>query len=102
MPAEPQPSGRRATPHASCFIPGLMYAGVINQQIVYCCHPVVIMGRTGMAASFGDVEDALHFLMKRGFGLGTVYRHSGSNWDKVEVDPRRVLDRWTGSAVLRG
>jgi hypothetical protein len=47
-----------------------------------------------MAASFGDVEDALRFLMKRGFGLGTVYRHSGSNWDRVNVDPRRVLDRW--------
>ena len=72
-----------------------MYAGVINQQIVYCCHPVVIIGRTGMAASFGDVEDALRFLMKRGFGLGTVYRHSGSNWDKVDVDPRRLLDRWS-------
>lgn len=76
-----------------------MYVGVINQQIVYCCHPVVIIGRSGMAASFGNLEDAHRFLLKRGFGLGLVYRHSGSNWDKVEVDPRQVLDRWAAPAA---
>lgn len=68
-----------------------MYGGVIKGRIVYCCHPVVVVGRSGVAASFGDVDEALRFLAKRGFGFGVVYRHSGSNWDRVEVDPLEVL-----------
>jgi hypothetical protein len=70
-----------------------VYAGVINKQVVYCCHPVVVVGKTGVAASFAVVDDALRFLVKRGFGLGSVYRHNGLNWDMVEVDPAQVLDQ---------
>jgi hypothetical protein len=69
-----------------------MYGGVIKNEIVYCCHPVVVVGASGVAASFTDVDDALHFLAKHGFGFGAVYRHSGSNWDRVEVDPLKVLE----------
>lgn len=73
-----------------------MYAGVINRQIVFCCHPVVVVSGSGVAASFSDVEEALRFLAKRGFGFGTVYRHNGSDWDKVEVDPLVVLAKLSG------
>jgi len=69
-----------------------MYGGVIKDRIVYCCHPVVVVGGSGVAASFGDVDDALRFLAKHGFGYGVVYRHSGSNWDRVDVDPLEVLE----------
>lgn len=69
-----------------------MYGGVINRQVVYCCHPVVVMGKTGVAASFADLNEALKFLMSRGFKSGAVYRHSGSDWDKVDYSPLQILD----------
>jgi len=69
-----------------------MFAGVIESKIIYCCHPVIVVGKSGVAASFGDVDAALRFLMERGFGFGAVYRHTGSDWDKVEVDPLAVLE----------
>ena len=75
-----------------------MYAGVINRQVVFSCHPVVIVGRTGVAASFGDVDEAMRFLLQRGVKFGAVYRHSGSDWDKVEFDPVQVLDSLSGRA----
>jgi hypothetical protein len=75
-----------------------MYAGVINRQVVYCCHSVIVVGRTGVAASFSTVDDALRFLAKRGFGFGAVYRHDGSDWDKVELDPIQLLDEWSDPA----
>jgi hypothetical protein len=74
-----------------------MYGGVIRDRIVYCCHPVVVVGSSGVAASFGDVDEALRFLAKRGFGFGAVYRHSGSNWDRVIVDPLVVLESLKGN-----
>lgn len=70
-----------------------MYAGVINRQVVFCCHPVVVVGKRGVAASFQTVDDALRFLVARGFGTGAVFRHNGSDWDKVAVDPLQVLEQ---------
>ena len=74
-----------------------MYAGVINRQVVFCCHPVVVVGRSGVAASFSVVDAAFRFLVQRGFGYGTVYRHNGSDWDKVDFDPLKVLEKMSGS-----
>jgi hypothetical protein len=69
-----------------------VYAGIINRQMVFCCHPIVVMGRHGVAASFSSQEEAFRFLVTRGFSVGTVFRHSGSNWDKLEIDPARIYE----------
>ncbi|MGA1238327.1 MAG: hypothetical protein ACO34E_15865 [Limisphaerales bacterium] len=69
-----------------------MYSGVIKNRIVYCCHPVVVVAKSGVAASFMQVDDAKRFLAHRGFGFGDIYQHNGSDWDKIEVDPIQVLD----------
>ena len=69
-----------------------MFSGVIKNRIVYCCHPVVVVGKSGVAASFSNVDEALQFLVERGLGYGTIYRHTGSDWDKVPVDPLQVLE----------
>ena len=72
-----------------------MYTGLINGQIVFCCHPFVVLGNQGVAASFKDLEGALRFLAHRGVGAARLYRHAGLNWDKVEVDPVQVLERYS-------
>jgi hypothetical protein len=74
-----------------------VYSGLINGQVVFCCHPVVVLGRRGVVASFNHLDGALRLLRERGFGAGVVYRHNGSDWDKVEVDPREVFQQWETS-----
>ena len=62
--------------------------GVINKQIVYCCHQVFVLCSKGVAAGFSRLEDAQRFLAGREFRSGFIYRHNGSDWDKVEDAPR--------------
>ena len=42
-----------------------MFVGVINKQIVYCCHPVFVLCSKGVAAGFSRLEDAQRFLAGR-------------------------------------
>jgi hypothetical protein len=63
-----------------------MFAGTINRQVVISCHPVIVAGQKGVAAGFGSLDDARRFLTGRGFRSGCIYRHNGSDWDKVEED----------------
>jgi hypothetical protein len=65
----------------------MMFAGVINQQLVISCHPVIVSGEQGVAAGFGSLDAARHFLEGRGFKAGFIYRHNGRDWDKVAPDP---------------
>jgi hypothetical protein len=80
-----------------------MYSGIINREVVFCCHPVVVIGKTGVAASFETEDDALRFLIGRGLRAGAVYRHDGSKWDRLQVDVReayaRLFREEGGSAV---
>jgi len=78
-----------------------MFAGVINRQVVFCCHPVVVLGPSGVAASFDNEEDALRFVIGRGPPLGTVYRHNGSKWDMPKVDPGETYQRLFGQEPKR-
>jgi hypothetical protein len=55
----------------------------------------VVLGNQGVAASFKDLDGALRFLAHRGVGAARLYRHAGLNWDKVEVDPVQVLERYS-------
>ncbi len=60
-----------------------MFAGVVNRQIFFSCHPVLVLCPVGVAAAFATLEAAQRFLAGRGFRAGLIYRHDGSDWYKV-------------------
>jgi hypothetical protein len=73
-----------------------MYVGVINRQVVFCCHPVLVIANSGVSGSFETEDDALRFMFRRGWPLGVVYRHDGMKWDRVPVDPSAAFERLCG------
>jgi|MudIll2142460700_1097286.scaffolds.fasta_scaffold1010277_2 hypothetical protein len=62
-----------------------MFAGVVNQQILYSCHPVLVVCPKGVAAAFASLDAARRFVAGRGFRSGLIYRHDGSDWYKVTL-----------------
>ena len=62
-----------------------MFAGVVNQQILYSCHPVLVVCPKGVAAAFASLDAARRFVAGRGFHSGLIYRHDGSDWYKVTL-----------------
>ena len=62
-----------------------MFAGVVNQQIIYSCHPFFVVCSTGVAGAFASLEAAHRFVAGRGFRAGLIYRHDGSDWYKVTL-----------------
>jgi hypothetical protein len=67
-----------------------MYAGVIDKRVIYCCHPVFVVCRKGVAAGFTDLAEARKFLSQQGFQAGDIYTHDGADWYRIDVDPRRT------------
>ena len=63
--------------------------GVINKQVVYCCHPVLVVCARGVTCGFSNEASARSFLAGRGFRAGNIYRHNGRDWDKLETEPTR-------------
>jgi len=57
-----------------------MFAGVVNRQILYSCHPVFVVCPKGVAAAFASLDAAQRFVAGRGFRSGQIYRHDGSDW----------------------
>jgi hypothetical protein len=62
-----------------------MFAGVVNRQVIYSCHPVFVVCPKGVAAAFASLEAARRFVAGRGFRAGLIYRHDGSDWYKVTL-----------------
>jgi hypothetical protein len=86
------PNGVDEFEHMKCFELAWMFAGLINRRIVISCHPFFVVCAKGIAAEFPTLEGAEQFLAGRGFGAGCIYRHNGSDWDKLEKNPW-VIDR---------
>jgi len=62
-----------------------MFAGVVNQQVIYSCHPVFVVCPKGVVAAFASLDAARRFVAGRGFRSGLIYRHDGSDWYKVTL-----------------
>ncbi len=62
-----------------------MFAGLVNRQIIYSCHPVFVVCPKGVVAAFADLDAAQRFVAGRGFRSGLIYRHDGSDWYKVTL-----------------
>jgi hypothetical protein len=62
-----------------------MFAGMVNRQIIYCCHPVLVVCPKGVAAAFATLDAARRFVAGRGFRAGLIYRHDGLDWYKVTL-----------------
>jgi len=63
----------------------MMFAGVVNRQILYSCHPFFVVCPKGVAAAFASLDAAQRFVAGRGFRSGLIYRHDGSDWYKVTL-----------------
>jgi hypothetical protein len=70
--------------HMKCFANLRMFAGLINRRLVFSCHPFFVVCQKGVAAAFTSFEAAHVFLNGQGFRAGFIYRHNGTDWDKVE------------------
>jgi len=62
-----------------------MFAGVVNRQIIYSCHPVFVVCPKGVAAAFASLDAARRFVAGRGFRSGLIYRHDGLDWYMVNL-----------------
>ena len=63
----------------------MMFAGVVNRQVIYSCHPVFVVCPKGVAAAFANLDAARRFVAGRGFRAGLIYRHDGLDWYKVPL-----------------
>jgi len=74
-----------------------MYVGVINKAVVCSCHPLLVIQRKGVAASFSTPKGAQDFIGRQGIRSSLIYRHNGLNWDKIT---RSRLRRMTRSGIV--
>ena len=74
-----------------------MYIGEINKRLVYSCHPLLVIQRKGVAASFSSLKGANDFIGRQGLRSSLIYRHNGLNWDKIT---RSRLRRMVRSGIV--
>lgn len=57
-----------------------MFAGMLDQKIVYASHPVIVVEGEQVCGAFGSVEEAERFIVTQGSYSAVVYTLRDSNW----------------------
>jgi hypothetical protein len=65
-----------------------MFAGLLEQQIIYSSHPFIVVEGENVSGAFATLKDAEGFILKKSSFSATVYTHRGSKW--VIIRERRA------------
>jgi len=57
-----------------------MFAGLLDQQIIYSSHPFIVVEGANVCGAFATVKDAEGFIMKKASYSAVIYTHRGSKW----------------------
>jgi hypothetical protein len=62
-----------------------MFAGRIGEKVVMSDHPILAVDGGQILFAFDNVDDATGFLLREGSDTTNIFRHNGSDWDKLQV-----------------
>ena len=57
-----------------------MFAGLLDQQIVYSSHPFIVVEGENVCGAFGALQDAEGFITKKASYSAAIYTQRGSKW----------------------
>ena len=60
-----------------------MFAGLLDQQIVYSSHPFIVVEGENVCGAFALQEEAEGFISKKASYSAGIYTHLGSKWVMV-------------------
>src|SRR6266404_1027044 len=63
-----------------CYDDSSMFAGLLDQQIVYSSHPFIVVERDKVSGSFAALSDAEGFITKQASYRASIYAHRDSKW----------------------
>ena len=75
-----------------------MFAGLLDQQIVYSSHPFIVVERENVCGAFAALQDAEMFITKKASYNAAIYTQRGSKWVIVR-EPR--INPLMGSTVKK-
>jgi hypothetical protein len=65
-----------------------MYAGLLEQQIIYSSHPFIVVERENVSGAFATLKDAEGFILKKSSYSAVICTLRGSKW--VIIRERRI------------
>jgi len=70
-----------------------MFAGLLDQQIVYSSHACIVVERVRFCGSFAALKDAEGFIGKKASYSAIIYTHRDSKWVIIRaprLNPLRI------------
>ena len=83
-----------------CYDDSSMFAGLLDQQIVYSSHPFIVVDREKVCGSFAALRDAEGFITKQASYRASIYAHRDSKWVIVRSPRINPLLGSTGRKVI--
>ena len=65
-----------------------MFAGLLDHQIIYSSHPLIVVEGANVCGAFATLKDAESFITKKASYSAVIYTHRGSKW--VILRERRI------------